>query len=133
MLERNLQFIGLLLMGLALAHAIFPRYFNWKEELARLSLINRQMMQVHSFFLALGLLLMGLLCLCSAHELAGTGLGREICLGLGIFWGVRLGVQLFGYSAANWRGKRFETAVHVVFIVFWSYLSTVFFLVWGWG
>jgi len=130
MLEWNLTIIGGLLVALALLHGIFPKYFNWKEELAQLSLINRQMMQVHSFFLALGLFLVGLLCLRSAHLLVSTPLGKEICLGLGVFWGARLVVQFFGYSAENWRGKGFETAVHVLFIVFWSYLGVVFVLVW---
>jgi hypothetical protein len=130
MLELNLTIIGSLLVGLGLLHGLFPKYFNWKEELARLSLINRQMMQVHSFFLALGLFLMGLLCLRSAHLLVSTPLGKEICLGLGIFWGMRLLVQFFGYSPKNWRGKGFETVVHVLFILFWSYMSTVFVLAW---
>lgn len=130
MLELNLTIIGGLLVGLALLHGIFPRYFRWKEELARLSLINRQMMQVHSFFLALALFLVGVLCLRSAHLLVSTPLGKDLCLGLGIFWGVRLLVQFFGYSAENWRGKGFETVVHVLFILFWSYMSTVFVLAW---
>ncbi|HVU98492.1 MAG TPA: hypothetical protein VHE34_24880 [Puia sp.] len=131
MLELNLQIIGGVLLGLALLHGIFPKYFRWKEELARMSLINRQMMQVHSFFLALALFLVGLLCLRSAHLLVGTSLGKDICLGLGIFWGARLLVQFFGYSPENWRGKGFETAVHVVFILCWSYFSMVFLLA-GW-
>jgi len=131
MLELHLQIIGGVLVGLALVHGIFPKYFRWKEELARLSLINRQMMQVHSFFLALALFLVGLLCLRSAHLLVGTPLGKELCLGLGVFWTARLLVQVFGYSRENWRGKGFETAVHVLFIVGWSYFSTVFLLA-GW-
>lgn len=130
MLELNLTIIGALLIALALLHGIFPRYFNWKEELAGLSLINRQMMQVHSFFLALALFLIGLLCLQSARLLVSTPLGKQVCLGLGIFWGVRLLVQFVGYSAKTWRGKRLETVVHVLFIVFWSYLSLVFVWVW---
>jgi len=41
-----------------------------------------------------------------------------------------LGVQFFGYSAKNWRGKGFETVVHVLFIVLWGYMSTVFLAAW---
>jgi len=122
----HLHVTGFLLMALALMHAVFPRYFNWKEELARLSLINRQMMQMHSFFLALVLLGMGLLCVMSGQELVGTSLGKRICLGLGVFWITRLLVQFVGYSSKNWRGKTFETTMHVVLALFWSYLSGVF-------
>lgn len=124
----QLKIVGALLLLLAVAHAGFPRYFNWAGELRALSLINRQMMYIHTLFLALGLLLMGLLCLSSAPELAATALGRRVCLGLGAFWLVRLLVQFVGYSAELWRGKRFETAVHVTFSLLWTYLAAVFLL-----
>lgn len=113
-------------MILALVHVIFPKYFNWKEELKSLSLINRQMMTVHTFFIALVVFLMGLLCLTSATELIETKLGKTITFGLGIFWSIRLFIQFFGYSAELWKGKRFETIVHILFSFFWTYLSVVF-------
>ncbi len=107
-------------------HVIFPRYFDWRNELRPLSLINRQMMQVHTFFIALTVGLMGVLCLIATEELVATPLGRLICLGLGIFWLVRLVVQLLWYSPALWRGKPFETVVHVFFIGLWSWLGGLF-------
>jgi hypothetical protein len=125
-MEIHFKIIGVSLAVLALVHVIFPKYFNWKEELKSLSLINRQMMMVHTFFIALSVLLMGLLCLTSSTELTQTNLGKTISLGLGIFWTLRLFVQLFGYSARLWRGKTFETAIHVLFTLFWTYLSVVF-------
>ena len=128
-MEAHLKLIGLLLVGLALLHAGFVRYFNWRHELVSLSLINRQMMYVHTFFIALMVFLMGLLCLTSAAELVGTPLGHRVALGCGIFWLVRLLIQFFGYSARLWRGKRFETVVHVVVSGLWSYLSLIFLLI----
>lgn len=125
----QLKAIGFLLIILALLHAAFARYFNWRTDFAPVSLINRQMMYVHTFFVALMVLLMGLLCLTSAPELVGTPLGRRVALGCGVFWLARLLIQFFGYSPELWRGKRFETGVHIVFIGFWSYLSAVFLLV----
>jgi hypothetical protein len=122
----QLRIIGFALVVLALLHGAFARYFNWRTEFAPVSLINRQMMYVHTFFVAFVVLLMGLLCLTSAPELVGTRLGRRVALGCGIFWLARLLIQFFGYSPELWRGKRFETAVHIVFIGFWSYLSYVF-------
>jgi len=127
-MELHLKIIGCLLMLLALLHIAFPRYFNWKAELAPLSLINRQIMYVHSFFIALTVFLMSLLCLTSTQELVTTSFGRRISLGLGIFWGCRLIVQFFGYSSNAWRGKTFETFIHILFSLFWAYLTGVFFL-----
>lgn len=125
-MEIHYKTIGVLLMALALVHVIFPKYFNWKDELKSLSLINRQMMTVHTFFIALIVFLMGLLCLTSATELIETKLGKTISLGLGVFWSTRLFIQFFGYSTELWKGKTFETIVHIVFSLLWTYLSVVF-------
>ncbi|SDX36166.1 hypothetical protein [Hymenobacter psychrophilus] len=132
-LETHLKLIGALLTPLALLHAGFPRYFNWATEFRAISLINRQMMYVHTLFIALLVLLMGLLCLGYAPELVHSRLGQVVCLGLGLFWLARLVVQFVGYSAELWRGKRFETTVHVLFVLFWAYLSVVFLAVYWLG
>jgi hypothetical protein len=125
----HLKIVGLLSVLLALVHVIFPRYFKWEQELPALSLINRQLMYVHTFFLALVLLLTGLLLLFAADDIRSTGLGRKLALGLFLFWGVRLAFQFFVYSPKLWRGKPFETLVHVGFAGLWTYFTGVFFWV----
>lgn len=125
-MELHLKIIGFILIALALFHAGFSKHFNWKEELKPLSLINRQMMIIHTFFIAVVIFLMGILCLSATDELATTKLGKTVCLGLGIFWAVRFLVQFFGYSSELWKGKTFETVMHIIFSLLWAYLSTVF-------
>lgn len=122
----HFKFIGILLIVLALVHAIFPWYFKWKEELPRLSLINHQMMEVHTLFVAVTVFLMGCLCWSEATALVSTTLGKQISLGFALFWSLRLWLQFFGYSSKLWKGKVFETIVHICFIVLWSYLSFIF-------
>ncbi|MGJ1196552.1 hypothetical protein ACR777_08310 [Sphingobacterium spiritivorum] len=125
-MELQLKIIGILLIVLAGIHIIFPKYFNWKQELKSLNLINRQMMSIHTLFIGISVFLMGLLCYTSSYELIHTPLGKRICLGLGIFWFVRLIVQFLGYSTELWRGKKFETAIHILFCLLWIYFSIVF-------
>ncbi|MCX6320036.1 MAG: hypothetical protein NTW29_22345 [Bacteroidetes bacterium] len=125
-MEIHLKIIGILLIALALLHGVFPRYFQWGSELRKLSLINRQMMIVHTFFIAVTVFLMGLLCITSAAALIETDLGKRISLGLGFFWVVRFFIQFFGYSSALWKGKKFETIMHVCFTFLWVYLSVIF-------
>lgn len=115
-------------MTLASVHVFFPKYFNWEKELRSLSLINQQMMTIHTFFIALIVFLMGLLCYTSTTELIETKLGKTISIGLGIFWSLRLIVQFFGYSAKLWKGKLFETTIHVLFSGLWIYLSVIFWM-----
>ena len=125
-MEIHFRIIGVLLIALGLVHIVFPKYFNWDKELKSLSLINRQMMTVHTFFIALTVLLMGLLCLTSSAELIETNLGKKISLGLGVFWTIRLIIQFIGYSTELWKGKKFETFMHIIFSLLWTYLSIVF-------
>jgi len=128
-MELHLNIVGYLLIVFSLVHYIFPGYFNWKKDLSQLSLINRQMMYVHTFFIALTILLMGVLCLTSSKELLETALGRKIALGFCIFWFIRLLIQFLGYSTKLWKGKSFETMIHILFSFCWIYLSAVFFLI----
>ena len=125
-MQIHICIIGILLIALALVHIVFPKYFNWNKELKSLSLINRQMMTVHTFFIAFTVFLMGLLCLTSSNELIETNLGKKISLGFGIFWTVRLFIQFFGYSTDLWKGKKLETSIHILFSIFWIYFSSIF-------
>lgn len=126
-MEIHFKIIGVLLIALSFMHVIFPRYFNWSKELVSLSLINRQMMYVHTFFIALVVFLIGVLCLTSSDELLSTVLGKKIVLGFGVFWSIRLLMQFFGYSSALWKGKSKETVIHILFSLFWTYLTVIFF------
>lgn len=126
LMETLIKIGGLLLIVLALFHVVFPTFFKWKEELKHLSLVNRQMMQIHTFFIALVVFLMGILCYTSAPDLVSTKLGKNISLGFAIFWSTRLFIQFFGYSSKLWKGKSFETIVHIIFSCLWFYLSALF-------
>lgn len=127
MIILHLKISGVLLILLAIFHSFFPKRFDWKKECESMTLLNRQMMYVHTFFIALVVLLMGVLCICCAEELVATPFGRKISLGIFIFWAVRLIFQLFIYSPKLWKGKKFETSIHILFSLLWIYLSVVFF------
>ena len=127
-MDLNLKIIGALLIILALFHSFFPKYFGWRQELNSLSMVNRQIFYVHTFFVAFVVFLMGFLCITSSHELLHTPLGKRICLGLALFWVARLAIQFFGFSQQLWKGKGFETVIHIFFSIFWIYLSVVFVL-----
>jgi hypothetical protein len=126
----HLKIVGYLLIGLSLLHLIFPRYFKWKSELQGLSLINRQLMYVHTLFIAFTTLLMGMFCVLESQEIRNTVLGRKVAFGFFLFWLLRLIIQFFGYSRKLWKGKVFETIIHVLFSLLWFYFSLVFLFTW---
>jgi hypothetical protein len=125
-MEIHLKIVGSLLILLSLMHIIIPKYFKWEQELTSVSLITKQILYVHTFFIAFIVLLMGLLCLSYSHELVHDLFGKVISMGLFGFWLTRLIFQFLVYSPKVWRGKRFETTMHVVFSVTWFYFTAVF-------
>lgn len=123
----HLKIIGIVLTLLALVHLILPRWCDWAVELARLSLLNRQLMQVHTFFIALVVLMFGALTFfCTDELLSRSRLAQVVLMGFTVFWAVRLYFQFFVYDAQLWRGKRFETLVHILFACFWTYCTVVY-------
>jgi hypothetical protein len=123
----QLRTAGVLLALLAVLNVFVPRRFRWREEMARLSLLNRQIFQVHAIFLVLTLALFSALLLTTgAALLERTPLARAVLAGLTIFWAMRMLVQWFYYSPATWRGHRFNTVMHVLFSGLWIYLTGVF-------
>jgi hypothetical protein len=126
-LELHLRIVGVIMAALAVVNLLVPRRLHWPEELARLSLINRQIFQAHSLFLILMLALFSALLLtCTGALLEPTRLARAILAGLTIFWGLRMLMQWFFYSPETWRGHRLHTVMHCVFSATWIYVTTVF-------
>jgi len=122
-----LRICGGFLIGLFVLNFFVPRKFNWADELPRLSLSNRRIFQVHAIFIALILLMMGLLLITLPHALlAPQPLARAVLGGLAVFWAVRLYMQWFVYDTELWRGKPFETAMHFAFTGLWILLTGTF-------
>ena len=118
---------GVVMAALVVVNLFVPSRFHWREEMSRLSLVNRQIFQVHSVFLVLTLALFSALLLTCARALVEpTRLSRAVLLGLTIFWGLRMVMQWGFYSSELWRGHRFNTVAHYVFSVTWIYLTSLF-------
>lgn len=133
--EWHLKIAGATLIFLALSHFFFDARFHWREETARMSRLNQQIFYVHNFFITLTVFLMGVLALFGTRALLEpTLLGRYVCGALAVFWAARLFCQFGVYDANLWRGRRFETAMHWLFALGWTYYTLVFgWAFWGHG
>lgn len=132
-LEFLLRAAGLGLLTLSLAHAPIARRLNWREEARRLSPVNAAVFRVHALFIAVTLALMGLPCLFEPSVfLERTRAGAWWTWSLAAFWALRCYCQWFVYEADLWRGKRFETALHVLFSAQWIALTGLFAACGGW-
>ena len=123
----HLRLSGVVMASLVVVNLLVPGRFHWREEMSRLSLVNRQIFQAHSVFLVLTLALFSALLLtCGPALLEPTRLSRAVLAGLTIFWGLRMLMQWCFYSPLIWRGHRFNTVMHYTFSVVWVYVTTVF-------
>ncbi len=130
MMEWNIRIVGCLMLIIACLHAFFPRWFHWREELPRLSTLNRQIFVVHTLFIVLILVMFGLLFLIHARTMLSAGeLGRLVFFGVGVFWATRFVVQTCYYHPSLWRGSSARTAIHVLVTILCLYLAAVCF--WG--
>lgn len=129
-LEVHLRIAGALLLLLAAVHPLFPKQLGWKDDLAKLTLLNRQIFLVHVGFIVLILVLFGALALFFAADLvAPSRLATAVLAGLTLFWGLRLLTQQLIYDRSHWRGNRRNTILHILASLLWTYLTVVF----GWG
>jgi len=125
--EFHLRVTGLIMLWLVGMNFLLPRRLNWGTELARLSLLNRQIFHVHAGFICVTVTMFAALTLLLTPALLEpTALARAVLGGIGLFWMLRLFAQLFVYDASLWRGNRTRTALHILFSGLWIYFVATF-------
>lgn len=122
-----LRIAGAGLILLALLHIPIGKRLRWKEDCKQLTPVNETVFHVHTFFICIVLVMMGLPCLLQpAIFLTPTPAGTWLTWSFAAFWFIRLYCQWFVYRADLWRGKRMETAVHWWFTFIWTALTALF-------
>jgi hypothetical protein len=126
-----LQVAGCTQLMLAWLHVPIAQKLNWRADTAKLPLATAEVFYVHTYFICLTLVFMGLLSSCAPQLLLEkSALARWLAAFLTCFWGFRLYCQLFVYSSALWRGKRRETAIHIIFTLAWLVYTSTYAAVW---
>jgi hypothetical protein len=134
--EAHVKIMGLLMLTLAAANALLPGRLRWREELKRLSPLNRQVFVMHAVFVVLITTLLGLMTLVYSPELLErTTLARGVMIGLGVFWGARFLVQACVCATPSWRGSGGDAVLQYVFAALCAYFAAVcaWALVWQTG
>jgi hypothetical protein len=122
-----LRIAGAGLILLALLHIPIGKQLRWKEDCKQLTPVNETVFHVHTFFICIVLVMMGLPCLLQpAIFLTPTPAGAWLTWAFAAFWFIRLYCQWFVYRADLWRGQRMETAVHWWFTFIWTALTALF-------
>ncbi|RYD37310.1 MAG: hypothetical protein EOP87_03790 [Verrucomicrobiaceae bacterium] len=122
-----LRVAGIGLIALALLHFPIGKQLRWREEARLLAPMNASVFHVHTFFICVVLVMMGLPCVVApVIFLVPSQAGAWVTWSIAVFWALRLYCQFFVYRADLWRGKRMETTVHCIFSVIWTALLALF-------
>ena len=99
---------------IALLGPMIPRLLNWKEAIAAMPLLVREVFHVHTFFIALTCAIFGVITWRFAADLAHPPheMVRWFTAAIGIFWAIRCVMQWTTYSASHWRGLPLRTLAH---------------------
>ena len=82
-------------LGVLIASALVPFQLDWKQTLAGLPRLHRQMYWVYGGYVVLAIVAFAGISMLNAEEIAGgSGLARGFSLYVAVFWGVRVCLQL---------------------------------------
>lgn len=98
---------GFVQVAIAGANFLLPGKLNYRENMARMTPIIRQIFVVHSGYIVGVVLLFAAITFEFGADLAGgRGLGRFVAAAMAVFWACRLPVQFFYYDSALRRANR---------------------------
>lgn len=80
---------GLYNLALAVFHLLFWKLFNWKQDLASLTPLNRAVVQILNLCLTFVFLVFAYISFFHANELLRSRLGRSLLALVAIFWFLR--------------------------------------------
>ncbi len=107
---------------LAVLSLNIARILNWKADIAKMPQLIREVFHIHTWFIALTLLIFSTLTWRFAFQmsLGNEDIYRWLACAIGIFWGIRATLQITYYSSSHWRGIPSRTVVHVILLIVYT-------------
>lgn len=105
------------------------RMLDWREPIARMPVLVREVFQVHTYFIALTCAIFGTLTWRFAADIAlpAHEMIRWFAGSVGLFWGIRSVMQWTYYSSSHWRGLPMKTLAHwTLFLGYGAFAITYF-------
>jgi hypothetical protein len=129
-LRTALELAAILQAGIAILNLALNRIMRWREDLARMPLLIREVHQVHSWFISITLLLFAVLTWHFAADFAaGTNpVCRWLAAGIAFFWGFRVLLQVVYYSSTHWRGRSGRTLIHISLLAIYGEFALAYLL-----
>ncbi len=107
-----------------------PRLLDWREPIARMPLLVREVFWIHTWFIGLTCGIFGTLTWVFAADLAHPTheMLRWFSAAVGLFWGIRCIMQWTHYSASHWRGLPNKMLAHWTLFLGYGAFATTYFI-----
>ena len=109
---------GIFCVCLVLFHLTFWRLFRWNTELAKLTSLNRAVVQVLNLSLTFVFVIFAYVSLAHTTEMESTPLGRSLLLLIALLWYLRAIEQVYFFGL--------RTRLSVLFLVFFVLGGTLY-------
>jgi hypothetical protein len=89
-----IRLAGAAQLSILIASSLVPFRLKFKEDLAVLPTLHRQLYWTYGGYVVMGIVVLGVISLACADELAaGSRLARAVCIYGALFWGIRVCLQ----------------------------------------
>jgi hypothetical protein len=126
MTSETVLFIGgVYILLLVLLHLMFWKLFDWKNDLGKLSFINRQVMQILNLTLTSAFIIFSYISIFHSTEMLTTDLGKVLLLLISIFWTLRAIQQAYFFGLKNRASLAFFAFFLLGSIIYlWSFVRS---------
>ncbi len=115
---------GFAQLGILVASSLVPLRLNWRESLAGLPRLHRQLYWTYGGYVVIGIIANGLVAIINADALAeGSTLARCVCGYIAIFWGIRLSLQLVLDVKEHLKTWWLRAGYHTLALLFTSFAA----------
>ena len=113
-----LETAAVLQFSVAVLNLFLVRLLKWRDELARMPLLLREVFQIHVWFISITLTIFAVVTWRFASLMASGGdpVCQWLAAGIGLFWAIRTVLQVAHYSSSHWRGQTGRTVIHCVLL-----------------
>jgi hypothetical protein len=115
--------------AVAVLNLFLPRIMKWRQDLDAVSLLLREVFQMHLWFISLILAIFAVMTWRYAAHMAvadSAEVYHWLAAAIGLFWGVRGVLQMTYYSSSHWRGIPKRLVAHITLIVIYGGMAAVY-------
>jgi hypothetical protein len=122
-----LKLAGLAQVALVAGSFAIPKVLNWKNELAKVQPLIKQMFWTYAAYILVINLSFGLLSLCDAKELVnGSVLALLITGFIALYWISRVLTQFLYFDRSNFPAGKWNKLAEVLLVMLFIFLSIIY-------